>query len=109
MRTAALAGGHAADHPGAIRHRLFGMVGAFTACKTLADYFGIFVDKYTHDYAAFFFTAPTIFSAASARLSAEVIARPLDSSIFCPSSTLVPSSRTTSGMDRCTSFAAEMI
>ena len=50
--------------------------------------------------------ALTTFSAASARLSADRIGRPDSARIFLPSSTFVPSSRTTSGTCRLTSRAA---
>ncbi|EGE56097.1 malate dehydrogenase [Rhizobium etli CNPAF512] len=52
--------------------------------------------------------AATIFLAASSRSSAAVIARPDSFRIFLPSSTLVPSRRTTSGTLRPTSLTAAM-
>src|SRR3990172_5875177 len=66
---------------------------------------GILVDQYRHDYAR----APaalTTLTAASAMLRPEMIGSPDSARIFLPRSTLVPSSRTTSGTLRCTSFAA---
>src|SRR5579864_833209 len=53
-----------------------------------------------------FFTALTIFCAASSRLSAGTTLRPESRMIFLPCSTLVPSSRTTSGTLRPTCFTA---
>src|SRR4030081_484157 len=52
------------------------------------------------------FTALTIFCAASSRSSAGSTLRPLSRMIFLPASTLVPSSRTTSGTFRPTSLTA---
>src|SRR2546421_7279973 len=52
------------------------------------------------------FTAFTIFCAASSRSSAGSTLRPDSRMIFLPASTLVPSSRTTSGTFRPTSFTA---
>src|SRR6478609_11546794 len=54
------------------------------------------------------FTAFTIFWAASSRSSAEITLRPDSAMIFLPSSTFVPSRRTTSGTCRPTSFTAAM-
>jgi hypothetical protein len=45
----------------------------------------------------YFFTAVTIFSAASAIVSAEMTGRPEAARIFLPNSTLVPCMRTTKG------------
>src|SRR5579863_1214474 len=53
-----------------------------------------------------FFTALTTFCAASSKSSAGITLSPLSRMIFLPSSTLVPSSRTTSGAFRPTSFTA---
>ena len=55
---------------------------------------------------AYPFTAFTIFSAPSLRLSAAITFRPDVLMISLPFSTLVPSRRTTSGTDRLVSFAA---
>ena len=48
MRGAALAGGHAADHPGAVGDGLFRVERALAAGKALADQLGVFVDEYGH-------------------------------------------------------------
>src|SRR5690606_12258847 len=104
MLRAALAGAHATNHFRAIGNRLFRMERTLITREALADDLGVLVDENGH-YAASF-TALTIFSAASARLSAEMMGRPDSAMIFLPSSTLVPSSRTTSGTPSETSFAA---
>src|SRR3546814_8144870 len=99
-----LAGGHAADHLGAVGDRLLGVEGTLRAGEALADDLGILVDQHRHQAASF--TALTTFSAASARLSAETIGRPESARIFLPNSTLVPSRRTTRGTCSSTSRAA---
>ena len=68
MRGAAFAGRGAADHLGAVGDRLFGMEGAVLAGEALADDLGVLVDEDGHHAA--FFTAATIFCAASSRSSA---------------------------------------
>src|SRR5215469_6121285 len=104
MGRAAFAGRHAADHLGAVGDRLLGMEGAVLAGKALADDLGVLADKDGH-YAASF-TALTIFCAASSRSSAEVTLSLESAMIFLPRSTLVPSSRTTSGTLRPASLTA---
>src|SRR5580693_3263938 len=104
MGRAAFAGRYAADHFCPVGDRLLGMEGAVLAGETLADDFGIFVDEDGH-YAASF-TALTIFCAASSRSSAEVTLRFDLAMMSLPRSTLVPSSRTTSGTRKPTSFTA---
>src|SRR5580700_6695312 len=104
VRRAAFAGRHAADHFGAVSDCLLGMKGAVLAGEALADDLGVFVDEDGH-YAASF-TALTIFCAASSRSSAEVTLRLDLAMMSLPSSTLVPSSRTTSGTRKPTSFTA---
>src|SRR6185312_2831103 len=104
MLAAALAGRHAADHLGAVGDRLLGMERALGAGEALADDLRLGIDQDGHQAASF--TALTIFSAASARLSAERMGRPDSLRIFLPSRTLVPSSRTTSGTCSATSRAA---
>src|SRR5262249_3390043 len=104
MGGAAFARRHAAHHLGAVGHRLLGMEGPLRAGEALADDPRLGVDQDSHHAASF--TALTIFSAASARLSAERIGRPDSARIFLPRLTLVPSRRTTSGTWRLTSRAA---
>src|ERR1700733_6901262 len=104
MRRAAFARRSAADHFGAVGNRLLGMKRAVLAGKALADHFGIFVDEDGHQPASL--TALTIFCAASSRSSAEVTLRLDLAMISLPSATLVPSSRTTSGTRKPTSFTA---
>src|ERR1700742_4302479 len=96
MRRAAFAGRGAADHLGAIGNRRFRMERAVLAGESLADDLGVAVDQNRH-YRAPLATALTIFCAASSRSSAGSTLRPLSRMIFLPCSTLVPSSRTTSG------------
>src|SRR5665811_1630722 len=104
MGGAAFAGRGAADHLGAVGNRLLGMECSILAGETLADDLGVLVDEDGH-YAASF-TALTIFCAASSRSSADVTLSLDSAMLFLPSSTLVPSRRTTSGTLRPTSFTA---
>src|SRR3954468_19519493 len=104
MGGAAFAGRSAADHLGAVGDRLLGMEGAVLAGEALADNLGVLVDEDSHH--APLFTAATIFCAASARAMAEVTLSFDSAMIFLPCSTLVPSSRTTKGTFRPTSFTA---
>src|SRR5690606_17628803 len=104
MGAPALSGRDAADHLGAVGDRLLGMEGALIAGESLADDPRLAADEHRHQFASRI--AFTTFSAASARLSAAMIASPDSASIFLPSSTFVPSSRTTSGTCRLTSRAA---
>src|SRR6185437_7618133 len=94
MGSAAFARCGAANHLGAVSNRLLGMEGALVASEALADDLGVLVNENGHYFLPF--TALTTFSAASARLSAEVMARPDLARISLPNSTLVPSSLTTS-------------
>src|SRR5205814_7015790 len=104
MRGAALARGDAAHDLGAIGDRLLGVEGALGAGEAMADDLRILVDQARHQRASL--TAFTIFSAASARFSPEMMGSPEFARIFLPRSTLVPSSRTTRGTCRLTSRAA---
>src|SRR4029077_3423248 len=109
MGHAAFAGRGAADHFGAVGDRLLGMERAVLAGEALADHFGVFVDQDGHSSApalTLFFTAATTFCAALSRSSAEVTLRFDSAMIFLPSSTLVPSRRTTSGTRSPTSLTA---
>src|ERR1700743_449955 len=107
MSRTAFARRGAADHLGSIGDGLFGMEGALVAGEALADDLGVLVDKDGHYFEPF--TALTTLSAASARLSALVMARPDLARISLPFSTLVPSRRTTSGTLSEISFAAAMM
>src|SRR6185312_11103452 len=107
MLAAAFAGRDAADHLGAVGDRLLGMEGALGAGEALADHLGVLIDENRHHTDSF--TAATTFWAASARSLPETMGRPDWARIFLPSSTLVPSSRTTSGTCRLTSRAAAMM
>ena len=117
MRLPALARRHAADHLGAVGDRLLGMERALLAGEALADDFGVFVDENAHKeilknlYRKPLrfknqFTAATARLAASVRSLAEITPTPLSASIFCPSSTLVPSRRTITGTFTPTSLTA---
>src|SRR5262249_31047331 len=109
MGRAAFAGRGPADHFRPIGDRLFGMERAVLAGQPLADHLGILIDQDGHDLFkthAAGFAAATIFCAASSRSSAEVTLRLDSAMIFLPSSTLVPSSRTTSGTRKPTSLTA---
>src|SRR5690606_22363912 len=106
MRLATLAGRGAADDLGAIGERLLGMESTVLAGETLGDDAGLGADENGHQ--ALPLTASTIFRAASSRSSADTTLRP-DSAMIClPSSTLVPSRRTTSGTSRPTALTAAM-
>src|SRR5215510_14278462 len=104
MGRPAFARGDAAHHLGAVGDRLLGVERALRAGEALADDLGVLVDQDGHQFASL--TAWTIFSAASARFSADVILSPDSLRIFLPNSTLVPSRRTTSGTCKLTSRAA---
>src|SRR6185436_5114607 len=103
MRRAAFARRGATDHLGAVGDRLLGMEGAVLAREALADDLGVLADEDAHGHAAFF-TAATIFCAASSRSSPEVTLSFDSAMIFLPSSTFVPSRRTTSATFSPTSF-----
>src|ERR1700693_1201249 len=103
LRRAAFARRHTPHHPGAVLDRLLGMERAVLAGEALADDAGILVDEDGHQL---FPTALTIFCAASSRSLAVPALMPDSAIIFLPSSTLVPSSRTTSGTCRPTSLTA---
>src|ERR1700722_8639998 len=104
VERAAFAGRRAADHLGAVVDRGLRMEGAVFAGETLADDLGVLVDEDGHHAAPL--TAFTIFCAASSRSSPEVTLSLESAMIFLPRSTLVPSSRTTSGTLRPVSFTA---
>src|SRR5215213_867621 len=104
MRLPPFARRRAADHFRAVVDRGLRMEGAVLAGETLADELSVSVDQDGHQAEPF--TAFTIFCAASSRSSAEVTLRFDCAMIFLPFSTLVPSSRTTSGTRRPTSFTA---
>src|SRR5579859_3426320 len=103
MFCSAFCGGDAADHVGAVLNHLLSVEGAFAAGEALHDDFCFFVDENAH-------RAPparaTTFWAPSLMPSAMVKLRPESRRIFWPSSTLVPSMRTTTGTLSCKSFAA---
>ncbi|KAG1360445.1 hypothetical protein G6F61_014399 [Rhizopus arrhizus] len=100
MGGATLARGHAAPNLGAVLDHLSGVEGALLAGEALHDHLGVL---------AAFLTASTIFLAPSLMLSAGMMAMPLSRSSCLPSSTLVPSRRTTTGTLTPTSFTAAMM
>src|SRR5262249_50032586 len=87
----AFAGGDAADHGGAVVEGLLSVEGALVAGEALDHQAGVFVDENAH------FARATTFSAPSFMPSAMVKFSPDSRRICCPSSTLVPSMRTTMG------------
>src|SRR5258707_15577448 len=93
-----------ADHPGAISDRSLRVKGAVLAGEALADDLGLIIDQNCHH--AVPFTALTIFWAASSRSLADVTLRLEVATISFPLSTLVPSSRTTSGTRKPDSLTA---
>src|SRR5262249_47183066 len=104
MERAAFARRGAADHLCAVGDRGFRMERAVLAGEALGDDLGVLVDQDGHH--AVLFTALTIFCAASSRSSAKVTLSLESAMIFLPTSTLVPSSRTTSGTLRPASLTA---
>jgi hypothetical protein len=95
MRRAALARRDAADHLGAVGDRCFGMEGAVLAGEALADDLGVLVDQDGHRLTSLHGVDDLL------RGIVEIVGgqtlRPDSRMIFLPSSTLVPSRRTTSG------------
>src|SRR3989442_15588963 len=94
MLCSAFTRGDAADDVGRVLDHLLCVESAFATGKTLHDEFCFFVYKHTHR------TPParaTTFCAPSFMPSAMVKLRPDSRRIFWPSSTLVPSMRTTTG------------
>src|SRR4051812_6464515 len=104
MGLAAFAGRGAANHFRPVVDRGLRMECAVLAGEALADDLGVLVDEDGHQLEPL--TAFTIFCAASSRSSADVTLRFDCAMISLPFSTLVPSSRTTSGTLRPTSFTA---
>src|SRR5579862_6678805 len=96
----ALAGGDSADDLGVVSDGLLRVEGAFFAGEALHQHAGVFVHQDAHAVAF------TTFSAASRMPSATVKFNPESSRILRPSSTLVPSMRTTIGMETFNSRAA---
>src|ERR1700730_6397068 len=103
MLCAAFARGHATHHVGAILNHLLRVEGAFTTREALDDEARFFVYQHAH-------RAPparaTTFCAPSFMPSAMVKFKPESRRICWPTSTLVPSIRTTTGTLTPRSFAA---
>src|SRR5262249_22164719 len=93
-----------ADHPRTVGYRSLRMKGAVLTGKALADDLGAAVDQNRHQVATL--TAWPFFWAASSRSFAGVTLRLDVAMISFPLSTLVPSSRTTSGTRKPTSLTA---
>src|SRR5437899_4497479 len=95
---------YAAGHLGAVGDRLLGMEGALGAGEALADDRRRGIHKDGHHAASL--TTSTTFLAASSKFSAAISVSPDCPRSLRPNSTLVPSSRTTSGTCSLTSLAA---
>src|SRR3990167_377732 len=105
MRLSAFAWGDAAYHLCAVFNGLFRMKRALLARETLAENFCLFVNE-DHDTSLMEFTMRF---AASVRLCAAIIFKPLALNFFAPMSALLPSSRTTTGILMPTSLTASMM
>src|SRR5258708_2326512 len=103
MLGATLAGSHAANNVGAVFDHLPGVKTALTSRESLDEEARLFVDEDTHRAPP---ASATTFSAPSFMPSAIPKWRPESRRIFFPSSTFVPSSRTTMGILSCKSLAA---
>src|SRR5579862_4989124 len=90
MHGPAFARRHAADDPCPIRHGFLGVERRFVAGESLDDDRRGLINEYAHIRVPA--SASTARHAASASVSAVVIARPLCFKIRRPSSTLVPAS-----------------
>src|SRR6056297_2676386 len=112
MLGAALAGGDPADHVGAVLDHVVGVKAADAAREAGDEDAAGLIYENGHHAAPFAELglvsdqARTTRSAASARVSAVWIGRPLSAIRRLPSSTLVPERRTTSGMVRSSSRTA---
>ena len=95
VRRSALARRHAADHLRAVLRAALGVEGAFLARNALHNQPRIFVNQNCHSYAPA--AAATTISAASFIVAPTWKFRPDSFRIFRPSSTFVPSSRSTIG------------
>src|SRR5690606_21654393 len=104
--SATLARRYAADHSGAVLDGLLAVKRALRAGKALADNLGVFIDQDAHWLPS---AALTTCTAASVRLDAGMMLRPLSASTLAPSSALLPSRRTTTGTLTSTSFTAPMM
>src|SRR5438034_9101381 len=108
MLAAALPRGDAAHDVRAVRDHLPGVEGALVPGKALDNDARLLVEQDAHAGLVLGADrrAATTFSAASERLAAVRIGRPLSVRMRRPSSTLVPASRPTSGTGTCTSRPA---
>src|SRR5690606_10610928 len=104
---AALARRYTADHFGAVCNRLLRVQGALRAGEALADYLGVLVDQYAHFKPSA--AALTTAWAASVKLLAAMMLRPLSASNLVPRSALLPSRRTTTGTFTPTCSTAPMM
>src|SRR6266550_1628691 len=98
---------HAAGHLGAVGDRLLGVEGALGAGEALADDRRRGIHKDGHHAAKK--VVDVVKEAASSKFSAAISGNPDCPRSLRPSSTLVPSRRTTSGTCRLTSRAAATI
>ncbi|BAK10579.1 malate dehydrogenase hypothetical protein [Pantoea ananatis AJ13355] len=106
MGRAAFARGYAANQLRAVCQRLLRVESSLSAGESLANDFGVFVDQNGHYLPS---AAATTRCAASVRLVAAMMFRPLSASFLAPSSALLPSRRTTTGTLTPTSATAPMM
>src|SRR5690606_2254576 len=106
MLGTAFSGADATHHFGAVLNRLLRVESTLCAGKALADNLGVFIDQDAHYLPP---AALTTCSAASARLVAAMIFRPLSARTLAPRSALLPSRRTTTGTLTPTSLTAPMM
>src|SRR5512139_2099255 len=96
VRCAALPGGHACNHFGAIGYALLGVKRSFPPCNPLHCQTSVLINKYRQGISPYLASATT-FCAASFMPSATVNLSPEVRRISWPRSTFVPSSLTTMG------------
>src|SRR6185369_16583291 len=108
---APFAGGDAGDYVGAVFAALLGVEKAASPSDSLDEYFRVFIEQYGHLFLRkkYYPSILTILAAASPRLSPTWTLSPDSLRSFLPSSTLLPSMRTTIGRVQLTSDAASMI
>src|SRR5690554_459289 len=104
--SAAFTGAYTTNHLGTVGNGLLRVESTLCAGKALTDNLGVFVDQDAHYLPP---AALTTCSAASARLVAAMMFRPLSARTLVPSSALLPSRRTTTGTLTPTSLTAPMM
>src|SRR5690606_28759222 len=106
VSSTALTRSNTTNHLGAVFDGLLGVEGTLGTSDTLADYLGVLVDQDAHYLPSAAFTTCT---AASVRLVAAMMFKPLSARTLAPRSALLPSRRTTTGTFTPTSFTAPMM